>query len=154
MTSDHADPRLYPRLPLLGVSIALFRDDAVLLIKRTRPPFENHYSLPGGLVEAGELLEDAARRELWEEVAMQAGPLLFNQHAELIERDTERTIKRHYVVASFTGLWAEGDGRMNEEVNEILWTLPSALTSLPLTPGLTGVIEAALILSAKANVRG
>jgi len=138
---DGVDPRLYPRAPLLGVSIALFRADAVLLIKRAKPPFENYYSLPGGLVEAGEVLEDAARRELWEEVEMRAGPLLFNQHAEMIERDADGAIKRHYVVASFTGAWAAGDGHMSEEVSEILWTAPSALTALPLTPGLNGVIE-------------
>jgi ADP-ribose pyrophosphatase YjhB (NUDIX family) len=139
---------------LLGVSIALFRENKVLLIKRAKPPFEHHYSLPGGLVEAGEILEDAARRELKEEVGMDAGPLFFNQHAEMIERDADGAIKRHYVVASFTGLWVAGDGRMNEEVSEILWTEPLALTALPLTPGLTGVIEAAQRIPAKTNVRG
>ncbi len=153
MTANQADPRLYPQAPLLGVSIALFREDVVLLIKRAKPPYENCYSLPGGLVEPGEQMEEAVRRELWEEVAMRAGPLIFNQHAEMIERDAESAIKRHYVIASFTGSWTAGDGRMNEEVNEILWTAPSALAALPLTPGLTSVIENARSLVSKEKLR-
>jgi len=153
VTGDRAAPRLYPQAPLLGVSIALFREDAVLLIKRAKPPFENYYSLPGGLVEAGERLEDAARRELWEEVEMHAGPLLFNQHAEMIQRDADGAIKHHYVVASFTGSWESGDGCVSEEASEILWTMPSALTRLPLTPGLAGVIEAAKLIFMETGVR-
>jgi len=137
------DPRLYPGVPLLAVSIALFRGDAVLLIKRAKPPLEGMFSLPGGLVEAGELLHDALRRELWEEVEMKAGELTFNRHLEMVERDTEGRVKRHFVVATFAGRWVSGDGRMNNEVSEMLWTGQSGLSGLALTPGLAGVLASA-----------
>jgi 8-oxo-dGTP diphosphatase len=146
LTSNSADARLYPAVPLLAVSVALFRDGEVLLIKRAKKPFENLFTLPGGLVECGELLEDAARRELWEEVEMKAGPLTFNRHVEMIERDADSNVRRHYVIASFAGAWVSGEGRMNEEVAEILWTAAQALGNLPLTPNLAYVIESAKAL--------
>jgi 8-oxo-dGTP diphosphatase len=141
-----ADGRLYPAYPLLAVSIALFRDDEVLLIKRAKPPLEGLFSLPGGLVECGERLEEAARRELWEEVQMKAGPLNFNQHVEIVEHDSEMRVKRHFVIANFTGTWVSGEGHMNEEVGEILWSAIEALRNLPLTPNLAYVIARAQAL--------
>ncbi len=144
MSDSLTDPRLYPAFPLVGVSIALFRHNQVLLIKRAKPPYQDYYSLPGGLVEAGELLEEAARRELWEEVAMKAGPLHFNRHLELIERDEDQRIKRHYLVASFAAAWSEGEGQANEEVGEKIWRpVHQATFDLPLTPGLAAVLTAA-----------
>lgn len=147
MSGNGSDSRLYPALPLLAVSIALFRDEEVLLIKRAKPPFEHVFTLPGGLVETGEHLEEAARRELWEEVAMKAGPLAFNRHVEIIERDAQSHISRHYVIASFAGPWLSGEGRMSDEVGEILWTGCDALGNLPLTPNLTYVIDGARTLA-------
>jgi ADP-ribose pyrophosphatase YjhB (NUDIX family) len=137
------------------VSIALFRGDEVLLIKRARPPYQDYYSLPGGLVETGELLEDAARRELWEEVAMKAGPLFFNRHLELIEQDAENRIKRHYVVASFAATWLEGNGQANEEVSEMIWLpIAQATTDLLLTPGLAMALAAAQSIIATQTSAG
>jgi ADP-ribose pyrophosphatase YjhB (NUDIX family) len=150
LTQKESDPRLYPAFPLIGVSIALFKADTVLLVKRAKPPLENYFSLPGGLVERGELLEDAARRELWEEVEMKAGPLTFNRHAEMIDRDAEGGIRRHFVVASFAGLWEAGAGCMNDEVKDIVWATQARLKELVLTPGLVKVIAGARqILSKK-----
>jgi 8-oxo-dGTP diphosphatase len=47
------------------------RSFQVLLIRRKKPPFEGQWAIPGGLVEPGEALEVAARRELWEETGLQ-----------------------------------------------------------------------------------
>jgi ADP-ribose pyrophosphatase YjhB (NUDIX family) len=153
VTQSDPDPRLYPALPLLAVSVALFRDDMVLLIKRAKPPLANYFSLPGGLVEKGELLEDAARRELWEEVEMRAGVLRFNRHAEMIERDAAGGIKRHFVVASFVGSWESGAGRLSDEVSEIVWATQARLKELVLTPGLVKVIAAARRISLTKDER-
>jgi 8-oxo-dGTP diphosphatase len=47
----------------------------VLLIKRRNPPFEGQWTIPGGFVEPYESLEAAARRELWEETAIEPARL-------------------------------------------------------------------------------
>ena len=59
--------RDYPERPILCASAAVFRDGLVLLGSRRNPPYDNIFSLPGGLVETGETLEQAALREVEEE---------------------------------------------------------------------------------------
>jgi len=51
--------RRYPARPLLGVGALIFDETRVLLVERGRPPLAGEWSLPGGVVETGERLEDA-----------------------------------------------------------------------------------------------
>lgn len=132
-----------PLPPALGVSIAVFRHGLVLVATRIKPPFAGAYSLPGGHVEAGETLEQAALRELREEVDVTARIIGFNQHVETIRWDNARQLRRHYVIASFVGAWVAGEGRPSAEVGDIQWLRPEALAQLPLTPGLQAVVDAA-----------
>ena len=60
---------------LLAVSVAAVRDGKVLLVKRGRSPSKGLYAFPGGRVEPGETLEEAARRELLEETGVVAHDL-------------------------------------------------------------------------------
>ena len=65
-----------PKTPMLAADCVVFdRQDRVLLIRRGHQPFEGQYALPGGLVEIGETVEAACRRELKEETGIEAGAL-------------------------------------------------------------------------------
>jgi 8-oxo-dGTP diphosphatase len=65
-----------PKTPLLTADcVVLDGRGRVLLVRRKHPPFKGHYALPGGFVEIGETVEDAARRELMEETGVKAGRL-------------------------------------------------------------------------------
>lgn len=135
--------REYPRRPLLGVSVAVFRSGRVLLVRRAKPPFAGAFSLPGGLVEAGESLEDAALRELREETAVTAQIIAFNRHLELIDRDKAGKVRHHYVIASFAGRWIAGEAVPGPEVSETIWAEPARLKELVCTPQLMTVVEGA-----------
>jgi ADP-ribose pyrophosphatase YjhB (NUDIX family) len=135
--------RTYPLRPLLAVSIAVFREGRVLLAARTRPPFLGLFSLPGGLVETGESLTDAALRELFEEVQVKAEIAAFNRHVESIEREDTDKVLRHYVIASFAAKWISGEGVPGPEASEIIWAEPSRLRLLNCTPQTEEVVESA-----------
>lgn len=142
MTLDPA--RRYPARPILAASVAVFRDDHVLLAQRRKPPSAGSFSLPGGLVESGETLHDAALRELLEETGVTAMIGGFTGHVEVIERDDEGRVERHFVVASFWGAWRTGEGYAGEDTSRVLWTPPDGLGSLLLTPGLLPLLERAM----------
>jgi 8-oxo-dGTP diphosphatase len=150
MTDSTANSRLYPARPLLAVSVACFRDGKVLLATRTRPPALGALTLPGGLVEPGERLTEAALRELQEEVEVEAEIAGFNGHAERIERDDDGRVKQHYVIASFVARWMSGEPQAGPEAGEIVWADPLALDGLPLTEGLRALLgrAAAMLKSA------
>jgi 8-oxo-dGTP diphosphatase len=135
--------RKCPGRPYLGVSLAVFRAGQVLLARRTRPPFAGAFSLPGGLVEAGETLEGAALRELREEVAVDARIVAFNQCVELIDRDGAGKIRHHYVIASFAGAWIAGEAKPGPEARQTVWAEPSRLAAFGCTPQIAAVVEAA-----------
>ena len=78
--------------PTLAVSTAVFRDGRVLIARRGAEPGLGLWSLPGGRVEAGETLADAARRELMEEVGVEAVILGLAAIREIIRRDADGTV--------------------------------------------------------------
>ena len=144
MTAGSAEAsRLYPARPILAASLAVFRDGKVLLAARNNPPGEALFSLPGGVVEAGETLEAAALRELREEVQVEARVIGFNRHFEVIDRDVDGKTRRHFVVASFAGLWVSGEPQIGPEAVAVMWADPEKLGGLALTRGLAPVIRAA-----------
>lgn len=57
---------------MLAVDVVLRMNDGIVLIRRRNPPFMGCYALPGGFVEIGETVEDAARREVMEETGISA----------------------------------------------------------------------------------
>jgi 8-oxo-dGTP diphosphatase len=139
---DALNDRLYPPRPILAVSLAVFRDRTVLLARRARAPLLGLYSLPGGVVEIGETLREAALRELDEEVGLKAEIVGFNDHVESIVRD-ERGVQGHYVIASFVALWTAGEPRLSEETDSTIWIDPLRLGDLATTPGLNDILARA-----------
>lgn len=139
MSSDRA----YPVRPLLAASLAVFRDNRVLLAQRFVPPLENRFTLPGGLVEVGETLEAAALREMEEEVGVVARIIGFNRHVEVIERDAQGLVKHHYVIASFVGVWVSGEGAVGPEAQAVVWADREEMLRLPTTPHLPPLLDAA-----------
>lgn len=138
-----SNDRLYPPRPILAASLAVFRDGKVLIASRTAPPAQALFSLPGGVVEIGETLQDAALREVMEEVGVAAEIVGFVDHAEVIQRDSDGSIKRHFVITCFAGRWISGEGHTSAEAGAVLWVDPDAMGSIPTTKGLPTTLRKA-----------
>lgn len=147
MTSNH----LSPTLPILAASVAVFRDDRVLLAARGKPPGEGLYSLPGGRVEPGETLGEAALRELREEVGVEAKLIGFVQPVEVIDRDAQGRVSRHIVIAAHAARWVSGEPQTGPEARDVRWVTESDIAHLPTTPGLAGVLARAFALAREAR---
>jgi 8-oxo-dGTP diphosphatase len=133
------DDRLFPARPILAVSAAVFRDGRVLIVRRARAPMIGHFSLPGGVVEAGETLAAAMARELEEEVGVSARIIAFSRHVEAIAHEGDR-VRTHFVIASFIARWTAGEARVSDEVDAIDWIDPDGATPSPTTPGLSEIL--------------
>ncbi|MGH6683248.1 MAG: NUDIX hydrolase [Pseudolabrys sp.] len=144
-----ADERTYPQRPFLAVSAAIVRDGKVLVVRRARNPAFNLYTLPGGAVEAGETLMQAVTREVREETALDIEPIALAGHREVIARDAQDRVERHFVILCFAARWRSGEPALNEELDDARWLEPAQLSGLRTTEGLAEIVAAAIGLLAK-----
>jgi ADP-ribose pyrophosphatase YjhB (NUDIX family) len=145
------DERTYPQRPFLAVSAAVIRDGKVLIVRRARKPALNLYSLPGGVVEAGESLAHAVIREVREETSLDIEPVALAGHREAIMRDKDGRVERHFVIMSFASRWLKGEPVLNSELDDARWIDPAELPAYKTTEGLAEIVASAAILITAAR---
>jgi len=141
-----ADARTYPERPFLAVSAAIVRDGKVLVVRRARRPALAVYTVPGGVVETGETLADAVMREVREETGLAIEPVALAGHREVIMRDAQGAVERHFVILCFAARWLSGEPVLNDELDDARWLEPAALAGLETTEGLAEIVTAAVAL--------
>jgi mutator protein MutT len=148
-----SNDRFYPSRPVLAASVAVLREGRILLAMRGKPPSEGLFSLPGGKVEIGETLAEAALRELREEVGVEAKLIGLIAPVEFIERDEKGHIRHHVVIAAHAARWVSGEPQTGPEAKEIRWVTERDIADLPMTAGLTGILEQAFRLARSDQAR-
>ncbi len=143
MTGTSTQERTYPARPYVAVSAAVFRDRRVLIVRRAHPPAAGLYTLPGGVVELGETLTEAAVREVREETGLEIEPLTLVGYRQVITRDGDGRVERHFVILPFAARWLAGEITLNEELSEASWLKPSELSDLATTEGLVEIVATA-----------
>src|SRR5262245_8352183 len=111
-----SDERAYPDRPFLAVSAAILLSGRCPVVRRARPPADGLFTVPGGVVEAGEALAEAVIREVREETGMTVVPVGLAGYREVVLRDRENRVERHFVILAFAARWLTGDPVLNEEL--------------------------------------
>ena len=142
-SSSSADNRRYPERPLLGVGALIFRGAQILLVERGKEPLKGYWSLPGGLVEVGEKLEVAIRREVREETGLEIEALSIFEIFERIMPDSDGRPEYHYVLIDYVCRAAGGELHAASDVSNAAWVSRDELGSLKITEGTMAVVQRA-----------
>ncbi|MCL4797371.1 MAG: NUDIX hydrolase [Bryobacteraceae bacterium] len=129
---------------MLGVGAVIFRGDDVLLIERGKPPLEGWWTLPGGLVEAGERLESAVVREVLEETGLLVKPTAIAAVFERIMPDADGRTEYHYVIIDYLCELVSGTLAAASDVAAAEWTPVGGFGRRKIAPGTPGVVRRAL----------
>lgn len=133
--------REFPEVPLVGVGAIIIEDARVVLVKRRHPPLQDQWSIPGGVLEVGELVREAAVREAREETGLtvEAGELLGVYDRVL--RDAEQRVQYHYVLIDFLCPRVAGDIAADSDAAEARWFTREELPDLNLAEDTLDVIR-------------
>ena len=101
---------------------------------------KGYWSLPGGVVETGEKLEAAVRREVQEETGLELGPLVVFEIFERIIEDAEGKPEYHYVLIDYIGSPTGGVLRASSDASRVRWVRADELPNYTLTEGTLPVI--------------
>jgi len=125
--------REYPEHPLVGVGGFIHKDGRVLLIRRKFEPNRGRWAPPGGLLEVGEDPQEAAKREVREELGLEVEVEGLLQVANEVIKDDGGRIKFHFVLIDYLMRPLGEKITLNEESDEFTWFEPSAVEGLNAT---------------------
>jgi 8-oxo-dGTP diphosphatase len=135
--------RRYPKHPLPGVGALILRRNSILLVQRGRNPLKGYWSLPGGLIEPGEKIENALKREVLEETGLIVRPKKLFEIFERIMPDAQGRAEYHYILHDYLCTVVGGDLKAGDDAGRVAWVERKNLKDLQLTEGTLRVIERA-----------
>ncbi len=100
--------REYPGQPVVAIGVVVIEAGRVLLVRRGRPPSKGLWAVPGGRVELGETLAEAAAREVFEETR----------------------VRHHYVVVDLRARFVSGNPRAGDDADEAAWIDAAGLRAM------------------------
>jgi 8-oxo-dGTP diphosphatase len=127
------------QMPILAASACVFKDSTVLLVRRQ----EQVWAFPGGKVEAGETIVEAAQRELFEETGVAA-----ELHTLVGQFDIHAPAKHgrpatDYTVVCLLGTWISGSGIAQSDAVEARWVPINDVPRLKLAPNIQVALDMA-----------
>ncbi len=144
-----SDNRRYPARPILGVGAIVLDGNRVLLVERGKEPLKGYWSLPGGVLEVGERLEDGIRREVREETGLEVKPLGVVEIFERIMPDASGRPEYHYVLIDYLCRVLGGKLCAADDCRRAEWVARRHLGAYRITGGTLPVIEKAFRNRAK-----
>jgi 8-oxo-dGTP diphosphatase len=132
--------REFPEVPLVGVGAVIVEGARVVLVKRGHPPLKGRWSIPGGVLEVGELVREAAVREAREETGLVVEAVELLGVYDRVLRDPEQRVQYHYVLIDFLCRRVAGDLAAGSDAAEVRWFTRGELPGMKLAEDTMDVI--------------
>ena len=133
--------REFPEHPLVGVGAIIIENGCVLLVKRAHPPIQGQWSIPGGVLEVGELVREAAVREAREETGLIVEPGDLLGVYDRILHNPEQRVQYHYVLVDFLCRPVGGELQAADDAAEVRWFTREELPALNLSEDTLDVVS-------------
>jgi 8-oxo-dGTP diphosphatase len=115
--------------PVASVLSVVVRDANVLLVRRINPPDAGMWGYPGGWIDPGETMAQAAVRELFEETQVQAKAQCVFNALDAFDVDEQGKLRRQFAMIAVLCTWVSGTPVAGDDATEAAWfpidTLPS-----------------------------
>jgi 8-oxo-dGTP diphosphatase len=134
--------REYPDRPVVGVGAVVIRDGKILLVKRGIAPSKGLWAIPGGALDLGETLQQAAEREILEEtgVVIRARKPIYA--FDFFERSGDGRIRFHFVIVDLAADYISGEVRGADDALDARWLAPADLDHLPVSENTLKLLSA------------
>lgn len=146
--------RKYPERPIVGVGGVAISSGRVLLIRRRSAPLEGEWSLPGGMLEVGETLRNAVKRELAEETGLEVRVGELIEVFERIFLDADARAEYHYVILDYLCEVIGGTAQAGSDASEVAWAAEEDLNGFRLTEAAMRVIKKAFEMTRERDSFG
>jgi ADP-ribose pyrophosphatase len=131
----------YPGHPRVAVGAVVFKDGCVLMVRRGQPPAENLWAIPGGNVEIGETLQEAAEREILEETGVQIRASKPIYTFDVIDRDVTGKVRFHYVIVDLAAEYVLGEPSPGDDALEARWVSAGEIHNLKVSPATVNLLK-------------
>ena len=132
--------REFPEVPLVGIGAVIIEGVRVVLVKRAHPPLQDQWSIPGGVLEVGELVHEAAVREAREETGLVVEPVELLGVYDRVLRNAEQRVQYHYVLIDFLCRRVAGELAAASDATEVRYFTREELPGMKLADDTVDVI--------------
>ena len=136
--------RQYPVAPIPSVGAVVLKGQKVLLVRRAHEPSKGKWSIPGGVVELGETLQEAAQREVKEECGVQIEIGDVVEVRDAIVRNKADRVRFHYVLVDVEARYLSGELTVGSDAEDARWVSEEELAGYDLSAGLLPVLQRCL----------
>ena len=126
--------RAYPRQPLVGVGALIICKGKILLERRRNEPGRGQWSIPGGLVELGESIEQTVIREVKEETGLEVENPEHIDIVDNIDLDENGKIRYHFIIVDYLVKLKGGSLKAGSDAAELRWVSFEDVGKYDLTP--------------------
>jgi mutator protein MutT len=125
--------RQYPQAPIVAVGVIIRQGDQIALIQRAKEPAKGLWTFPGGAIELGESLEEAARREALEETGLEVQIGKVATVIDHVARDAHGRVTYHYVIVDYWAQPVSGTLRPGTDAQDARWFNRAGLEQVTMT---------------------